>query len=232
MFKRSLSLLTVFCVMFLLLWGCSKSNHDTLVLLGNEDYLKSIDDVYPKNYREEWPMIAPDYYYFNDKHEVEPKPNEDLFPPDMTGDYAMNLHYINGTFMVNFNGNVINVPGSDRTIVFTISNQNNSLSDFEFKVNNRAYPVDKAYIYGTVNPADSTKKFSLCFEYLEEYAEFNGTSMSVTYGCIITGNVEKGKESNVVKNGKCWWLIKDRYPEEETNYSFMLGGQQFFVAIN
>ena len=200
-----------------------------MVLLGDESYLKSIDDIYPKNYREEWPIIAPNQYHFNDNNVVEPKPDDGSFPPDMTGDYTVNLHYINGTLAMNFNGNEVPYPGIDRTIAFTISNQSNSISDFVFKINNREYQVDNAYIYGTINPADSTKaEFSVCFEYSEVYGEYQDAAMSVTYGWIIMG----GFENRVINNVKCWFFIKDKYPAEETNYSFIVGGQQFYVGEN
>lgn len=229
MLKRSIAILTVIVGFFLLLLGCSKNNHDVLVLLGDESYLKSIDEIYPKNYREEWPVIAPNYYHFNNENEVVPKLNEGLFPPDMTGDYNINFHYINGTFMVDFNGVHINVPGSDRQVSFKISDQTNSIADFEFNINGRSYPVENVFIYGNVDPEDSTKaEYSICFEYSEEYGEYNGNPMSLTYGCVITGVLENG----VAKNGRYWILIKNRYPVEETNYSYILGGQQLYVAVN
>lgn len=228
MLKRSSVILSI-VLGIVVFFSCSKSNHNTLVLLGDESYLKSIDDVYPRSYRNEWPTIAPSYYYINSDNEVAPKPNEGLFPPDLTGEYDLKLQYISGLFSVNFNGNYINIPGSDKVMRIKISNQKNSFADLEFRLNNKSYPNEGAYIYGTVDPDDPNKgEITICFEYSEVYAEFGDVTMTNFYGCMLTGEYYYG----YIKNARLWMVINGRSPVEEMNYSYLLGGQQFYIVGN
>lgn len=213
----------------MVLLACSKINHDTLVLVGDESYLKSVDEIYPEHYREEWPALAPGYYQYDDNGVMTPPIDEGLFPPDMNGDYKIDFKYITGTFEVIYNGGLIPIPGSDRIISLSISNQKNSIAKLDFKLNNKSYPIDNLYIYGNADEEDDTKgSFTLCFDYSEEYGEIGGVSMMNYYGCVITGSVADG----AIYDSRCWIVIKNRYPTAETNYSYVIGGQQFFKSIN
>ena len=51
---KLLRLIGILCASFLLMNACKKSNSDSLFLLGNEDNYVSVDEVYPKEYREIW----------------------------------------------------------------------------------------------------------------------------------------------------------------------------------
>ena len=226
MLKHRIAIISII-VGILFLLGCSKNNHDVLAVLGDESYLKSLDDIYPGKYRKEWPVIAPSYYHFEDGF-VSPQPDEGPFPPDMNGEYKVNFKYINGTFAVVFNGSFINIPGSDCVMSIKISNQKNSIADFDFKLNEKSYPVENVYIYGKTDEDDATKGiFTLCFEYSEKYGNIGGESMKNFYGCVVTGTISDGK----VSDANCWVVIRRRQPAAEMNYSYILGGQQFFKSV-
>ena len=213
-------------IAMLFLIGCKKSNHDMLLLLGDESYLKSIDEIYPRKYREEWPEIASDYYHLNTNNEIIPKLNEGLFPPDITGEYNFRLQYKNGKFQQYWNGLYIDIYGSDMTMKITILNQKNSYAEMDFELDGRSIPVNGAYVYGTVDPGNSNKgEITICFEFAMGMGDI---TMTTFYGGMLTGDYDSG----YIKNARFWIVINDRYPIEEMNFSYKLGGQQFYLVGN
>lgn len=229
MSKRLVIILSFLIGALFLIIGCSKSNHEALAILGDESYLKSVDEVYPKVYRNNWPELAPDDYHF-DNNVVVPVPDEGLFPPDMNGDYDIRLKYINGDFTVYYNGNLIGpIPALDCVMSLKISNQKNGIAKFDFKLGDKSYPIDNVYIYGiTDDDNDKKGRFTLCFNYSENYGDVGGESMVNYYGCIITGIIDNDK----ISDARCWMVIKDRYPSEIVNMAYVIGGQQFFKSVD
>ena len=224
----------------LFLIGCKKSNHDMLLLLGDESYLKSIDEIYPRKYRFQWPDVSGTGEYsiiIDTIHKdtlLQPPINEGLFPPELNGEYQCQMDYINGNYeIVDHNNNTQPYPGSNIGIRFIVSKQNNGYSDFEFYINNQKFDVDNASIYGNktiINDTLTIANFLLCFEYTEEYDYVNHSN--VTFGIIIMGDNQVTPSGNSIKNLKYWALVKDRYWADATSVSYVIGGQRYYKTVN
>ena len=81
--KRSIAkYITIFGLLLLISFGCKKSGDDTLVLLGDEDNIVDIDDIYPRKYRFQWPDIDQTHYYFLQIDTIKIKNPRDTIPND------------------------------------------------------------------------------------------------------------------------------------------------------
>ena len=112
--KRTIAkYITIFGLLLLISFGCKKSGDDTLVLLGDEDNIVDIDEIYPRKYRLQWPDIDETDYYsleidtvfdiiWNENHDsiisktivsidttLIPSINDYVFPPNLMGEFII-----------------------------------------------------------------------------------------------------------------------------------------------
>lgn len=218
--KRPFVIINIVVGTFLFLLSCSKSNHDTLVTIGEENYIKPIDSIYPAKYRNDWRDLAP--ISIND-------PNYDtiyngVFPPDLNGKYRIEAKFGNG------NDSIINSSGQAvpythykqaQTITVDIFNQRNGLASINYKesysdpnIPDFECTVDSVYIYG--NGADGS--FTICFDIVESYYG----DENYLYGVLITGKKDATALSDINK----WKLFKGG------GQGFVVGGQHYYYAEN
>ena len=205
MFKRSLISITVSLGAFLLLWGCSKSSHDTLAFVGDESDMKTCYQIYPE-----------DYFPTTISQDV----RDGLFPPDLTGEYEMIHATYEGTYaMYNQQSHqyepypqaVYDNLSRVRSMYIVVEDQINGMAKIRFslKMNDNFGYVDwyeaDAYIYGNVY-SDKKNDFVLFYENTE-----NAGSAIYYRGNIIKGIVD----SLGIHNINYWSIIKDRSFESE-----------------
>lgn len=214
MFKRSLSLITVFSVMFLLLWGCSKSNHDTLAFVGDESDMKTCYQIYPEEY---FPNV------------ISPELREGCFPPDIVGEYEMRGHLVDESFAIYY-------PTTSQTIPFhqvqetflyiIIKDQINGMARIKIGAKNNGdeyqwFDETDAYLYGNVYK--DGKKFVLCYETLEDK---ENTPYKVTIGNIITGTID----TDGIKNVDYWYVFKQVTVSNSITPYPLEGGYAYYHA--
>lgn len=215
--KRYIAIISaVFIIAALFFAGCKKSNHDTIVALGDERYMKSVDEVYPKKYRNVWNTLAPPAALGDETYDVI---YDGIFPPDITGKYKMEGRFANGNDSTITNTGahipVIQYPPSQDAALKVISQQNGIaklelVETYPNMPNSSVFHVDTAYVYGS--GADST--FTLVFDIHDTMLGANDI-----YGMIITGRLTKdGGISNINK----WKLFK------KGTSRFVAGGQHYY----
>ncbi len=218
MFKRSLSLITVFCVMFLLLWGCSKSNHDTLAFVGDESDMKTCYEIYPEQ-------------YFPDPAAIPQKLKEGRFPPDIVGNYEMPGTLADAYYEYYNPASHQYIPYPqqiyqqmlNKSMYIIIEEQVNGMMKLSFSTKKSGdyknwYSVD-AYVYGDWH--GNGNDFVACYEFTEEAGDF-------TY---IRGNIIKGTITpEGIKNIDVWSIIKDRTPEEDKPMIINYYGYEHYSA--
>ena len=213
----------------LLLIGCKKSNHDTLVALGDEHYMRSIDDIYPERYRNEWPTITPS---------VNTSVYEGIFPPDLNGEYVIKGDLVGGNEVLH-QANGVDLPGSEiypyyknQYTYFKISEQKNGLAKvylrMYFNNNPDVYesPVtDTAFIFGNGRTGEFTMVFNATSEMGvgEQY-----------YGFLISGKrCEKivGNDTiQGIENIRRWHVVKGK--TDNLPYYYYVDGQRLYKDIN
>ena len=195
--------------------GCNKSNHDTLVALGEESYMRSLDDIYPKAYRDQWPSIVSG---------ASTHLNEGFFPPNLNGEYIIKGKLEGGNEVMHLqNGQ------DDPNIIYqspTIQNlytyvrikdqKNGTASIYIRQYDNNSYNpdnpasyeepvVDTVYIFGD----GATGEFAMCCEATvsmgvgEQYYAFIFSGKRCSK--VIDGEVVEG-----IENIKRWHLVKGR----------------------
>lgn len=211
-----------------LLCGCKKGNHDTVVLFGDESYVKPIDVIYPKNYRNEWKTIAPgnDTVY------------DGVIPPDLTGEYLITGRFAGGNEWIHQYDSDIPYPyDSDPSVLnkyiyFRVKDQKNGIAKLYLCMYNNPngykaeFMVDTAYIFG-----DGAKnEFTLCFDTHEKPGN---TGVEYFYGIIITGVIhhpDENDDRDGIANVKRWSVIKRRKEGSSTpSYYWLVGGQRLYV---
>ena len=235
MIKRSLVILSVvFGMVILFLPGCKKNNHDTLVPLGDEHYMKSMDDIYPRQYRFKWPAIDQSGYYslsiIGADTTLLPQMNEGVFPPDMTGEYLIKGYRTGGDETMHYNGSDINIYGptvDGMNVYFRIKDQKNGAGRVYLREYNRFVTAeipetDSVYIYGNGN----TGEFTRCFEGVIS----RGSVGSQKYAYIISGTlgyeVINGDTVQGIKNVKRWHVVKGK--SDGLPYYMNIGGQRIY----
>lgn len=207
--------------------GCKKSNHDTIVPLGNESYMKSIDRIYPKKYRDLWPQIAPGH---------ETPVYDGILPPDITGEYLINGRFGGGNEWIYAGGDEKPYPYDDdytvqnKYIYINIKDQKNGIARVLYSIYNNPdgvkprYVTDTAYIFGDGNTGD----FTLCFNVVEVPGD---TGVEYYYGDFITGTLRQ-PDGNHPEGGiadiKRWSVIKGRKDVEGVDYYWLVDGQRFY----
>lgn len=230
--------LAVFGLFLLTFFGCNKSNHNTLVPLGDESYMVGVDEIYPKDYRMQWPVVADPGYYHISGGELQPPLNEYVFPPNLMGEFVVNgvrkggnetwhnsqqpdssLYYHNPIY-------------DNMSIDIKITDQKNGFANIyvreynSYVPNNPPMETENVYIYGD----GANGNFTICFE-----APYNQNLFTYYYAYIMTGTFDSivGPESTVygMKNVRFWQLIKDREGVTGTVMPYLnIGGQRLYVA--
>lgn len=226
--RRHSSVIFGLIVALTFLCGCKKDNHDTIVLFGDEHYVKPIDEIYPENYRNEWNTIAPGYDAVYDG----------MIPPDLTGEFLITGRFGGGNEWIHQNGTEFQYPYEqdqsilNKYIYFRVKDQQNGIAKLYLCMYNNPdgykakYVVDTAYIYG-----DGAKnEFTLCFN---SRVKPGNTGVEYIYGIIITGVIHYPDENDNrdgITNVKIWSLIKQRKEGGSTPSSYWLvGGQRLYT---
>ena len=215
--KRSIAkYITILGIVLLFLASCSKNNHDTLVSLGDEHYIKPIDSIYPAKYRAVWYSLAPISIQDPNYNKI----YEGIFPPDLTGKYVLEASFGRGNdSIVNNLGQTIPYTFYQPTqnIIIDIMNQRNGLASLNYReeyddphIPAFEITIDSAYVFG--NGADNT--FTICFDMVESYYGDDNYS----YGVLITGKLMPDGMSDVNK----WKLFKGG------GSGFVVGGQHYY----
>lgn len=219
----------VLLIVTLSFFGCKKVNHDTIVALGSESYMKTIDRIYPKHYRDLWSQLAPSYDF---------PVHDGLFPPDITGEYLINGKFGGGNEWISVYGVDKPYPYDDdntvqnKFIYISIKDQKNGIARVLYSMFNDIasnsykprYVADTAYIYGD----GATGEFTLCFDIREPSGD---SGVEYYYGNFITGTLCQPDENHPeggIANIRRWSLIKGRKDVEGIDYYLLVDGQRFY----
>ena len=226
MSRRSTDIACIIIGMILAISGCKKDNHEAIIHIGDESYMKTVDQIYPIDYRNLWPSI-----YTNCTDTV----YDGLFPPDITGLYEIeglfggsNMeHFINGSY-------IPNAVSPKRYYYLLIEEQINGIAKLKIKTKNNKplprpfkfnewYTIDTAYIFGYVDTLGG--HFSLSFNMFESAGDF-----SYSHGFIINANIPKANENQPksLTDVEVWNLIKARNPDEDLPLIMKVGGQDLY----
>lgn len=200
--------------------------------LGDEHYMKSIDDIYPQNYRFKWPSIDQSGYYslsINPDTILNPPLNEGVFPPDLNSEYLIKGYRTGGDETMHYNGGDINIYGptvDGMNIYLRIKDQKNGAGRVYLREYNRfgteIPETDTVYIYGNGN----TGEFTLCFDGVKSI----GSVGSQKYAYIISGTlgyeVINGDTIQGIKNVKRWHVVKGK--SDGLPYYLNIGGQRIY----
>lgn len=241
----------------MLVSSCNKSNHDTLVLLGSEDYIAEIDDIYPWKYRLEWPEIAEQGYYSlkidttKDNNGIIisidttliPIITEYFYPPDMTGEFLIKgirrggnetLHNGSSSQQDPDSSLYNKIPVDGMNIKLTITQQQNAYAHVKLQEYNdygeNMIETDHVYLYGD----HTTGLFSLCFDAIIPMG-----SMQQNYAYLVTGvlgdtTIITSNNDTIlygIKDVRFWQLVKGRSGASQIYIN--TGGQRFYMdSIN
>ena len=212
---KLLRLIGILCASFLLMNACKKSNSDSLFLLGNEDNYVSVDEVYPKEYREIWPSepFGFDTTMMYDGFDTTMM-YDGFFPPDITGKY-----FIDG--IVSW-GNEVNVFGDyslemdysdpwikNKMITITITNQRNSVASLDVEISTNSSSMKEHFDEVYINGDASTGSFVLYYN----SSSSQGDGTAYHYGNIIKGVLVPANSNPSYPNGgiakiEKWYVIK------------------------
>lgn len=181
--------------MLLFLLGCSKSNHDTIAFVGDENEMKTCYELYPEQ-------------YFPSGISQELKDGK--FPPDLVGEYEMHGSLIDdaGSYYNPLNPQ-LPMPlyhEPEKSLCFIVEDQINGMAKITVGVKHNGTDYQwndatDAYIYGNVYDEGNSKKFMLCYQNIvgddnTPYKNYNGN--------IITGTLDK----DGIKNVDYWYVVK------------------------
>ena len=238
--KNSLAkYIAIFGAVLLLFAGCKKSNHDTLVPLGEENYMLTIDDIYPEAYRLQWPAIDNSgYYSITSDNKLQPPLDEGVFPPNLMGEFLIEGVRTGGNEIYHTQYNeesLYNVAFvDDMNIRLTILDQSNGLAYInivEFNsLGQNTIATDDVYLFGD----GKSGKFTLCF---------NGTlpmsNVLTEYYAIIISGVFNYKIENSdghsdtiygMSDVRYWHLVKDKSGMSPIYVN--IGGQRSYKDVD
>lgn len=230
MLKRSSTILSVVIgIVALLLTGCSKDNHDTIIHLGDESFKSPLDSIYPKQYRDLWKTVAPS---------CSDKVYEGIFPPDITGLYEMEGQYYGSDEQIYQDGTyeplvtpTYMVHYGKQYLYLLIEEQVNGIAKLKFKKNYRTplnppynydewYEIDTAYVWGN----GATGDFTLCFD-----CWITQLNKNYKNGFLINGKKKiQDDGTEVIANMEFWTVIKKRNPDEDQPGIMKVGGQNMY----
>ncbi len=217
MSKRSFAIITtLFCLIVIIVTGCNKDNHDTLVPLGDEHYVRTIDEIYPKEYRDKWNALTT----------VQTTIYTGYFPPKIEGEYLIKgLRIAGDETMHTPNGEDVPFPYSTvngMNIYFRIKDQKNGFANVYIKEYNKHgeenKEVDSVFIYGN----GATGEFSMCFDAIRPM----GSIGEQTLGYIITGKMDIEDSIPGIKDVRMWHVVKGK--TETLPQYINIGGQRAY----
>lgn len=224
--------ITIFSIMLLVLFGCSKSSHDTIIHLGDEHYKSPVDDIYPKNYRDLWKTLAPT---------CSGTVYDGIFPPDITGLYEMEGIYQGGNEEIYQGDGYVNLVTNEtmsyygkKYLYLLIEEQKNGIAKLKFKTKFKTplnppynyddwYEIDTAYIWGN----GENGCFTMCFECVIRQG-----SKSYNNGFVINGTQKMGNDvaTDTINNMEFWTVIKGRDPDSDQPGIMKVGGQCLYSS--
>ena len=203
---KLLRLIGILCASFLLMNACKKSNSDSLFLLGNEDNYVSVDEVYPKEYREIW-LSEP--FGFDTTMMY-----DGFFPPDITGKYFIDGIVGGGNEVIVSGDNSSEIDYSDpwinnKMITITITNQRNSVASLDVEISTNSSPMKEHFDEVYINGDASTGSFVLYYN----STSLQGDGTAYQSGNIIKGVLVPANSNSSYPNGgiakiEKWYVIK------------------------
>lgn len=224
---KLLRLIGILCASFLLMNACKKSNSDSLFLLGNEDNYVSVDEVYPKEYREIWPSEHPGF----DTTMM----YDGFFPPDITGKYFIDGIVSWGNEVTVFGDYSLEMDYSDpwinnKMITITITNQRNSVASLDVEISTNSSPMKEHFDEVYINGDASTGSFVLYYNSTSS----QGDGTTYQYGNIIKGVLVPANSNPSYPNGgiekiEKWYVIKKVDCSSQGNPYYQEGGQRVYI---
>ena len=224
---KLLRLIGILCASFLLMNACKKSNSDSLFLLGNEDNYVSVDEVYPKEYREIW---LSEHSGFDTTMMY-----AGFFPPDITGKY-----FIDG--IVSW-GNEVNVFGDyslemdysdpwikNKMITITITNQRNSVASLDVEISTNSSPMKEHFDEVYINGDASTGSFVLYYN--STSSQGDGTAYhngNIIKGVLVPANSNPSYPNGGIAKIEKWYVIKKVDCSIQDTPYYQEGGQRVYI---
>ena len=224
---KLLRLIGILCASFLLMNACKKSNSDSLFLLGNEDNYVSVDEVYPKEYREIW---LSEHSGFDTTMMY-----AGFFPPDITG-----KSFIDG--VVSW-GNEVIVSGDDslgmdysdpwiknKMITITITNQRNSVASLDVEISTNSSPMKEHFDEVYINGDASTGSFVLYYN--STSSQGDGTAYhngNIIKGVLVPANSNPSYPNGGIAKIEKWYVIKKVDCSIQDTPYYQEGGQRVYI---
>ena len=203
---KLLRLIGILCASFLLMNACKKSNSDSLFLLGNEDNYVSVDEVYPKEYREIW-LSEP--FGFDTTMMY-----DGFFPPDITGKYFIDGIVGGGNEVIVSGDNSSEIDYSDpwinnKMITITITNQRNSVASLDVEISTNSSSMKEHFDEVYINGDASTGSFVLYYN--STSLQGDGTayqSGNIIKGVLVPANSNSSYPNGGIEKIEKWYVIK------------------------
>lgn len=203
---KLLRLIGILCASFLLMNACKKSNSDSLFLLGNEDNYVSVDEVYPKEYREIW---SSEPFGFDTTMMY-----DGFFPPDITGKYFIDGIVGGGNEVIVSGDNSSEIDYSDpwinnKMITITITNQRNSVASLDVEISTNSSPMKEHFDEVYINGDASTGSFVLYYN--STSLQGDGTayqSGNIIKGVLVPANSNSSYPNGGIEKIEKWYVIK------------------------
>jgi len=228
----------------LLISNCTKKNTDSILLLGSESNVLSLNDVYPPKYQAEMKDILEGTVDI---------PNG-ISPPNLVGNFHIDGALINGNEKyINFSGDTVSLQNyklNDSTYMnyykldanrnmhnfdLKVISQHNATAKIEWIIYNKLGNVvsdtiiDEAYIRGKNNDANRGG-FAL---YFNTEGRVSGLLYLDTY--LITGTIYRKNDDNSdhekdgIENVQVWKLVKSYL---SPTHVYLVGGARLYFDEN
>lgn len=224
---KLLRLIGILCSSFLLMNACKKSNSDSLFLLGNEDNYVSVDEVYPKEYREIW-LSEP--FGFDTTMMY-----DGFFPPDITGKYFIDGIVGGGNEVIVSGDNSSEIDYSDpwiknKMITITITNQRNSVASLDVEISTNSSPMKEHFDEVYINGDASTGSFVLYYN--STSSQGDGTTYhhgNIIKGVLVPANSNRSYPNGGIAKIEKWYVIKKVDCSSQGMPYYQEGGQRVYI---
>ena len=224
---KLLRLIGILCASFLLMNACKKSNSDSLFLLGNEDNYVSVDEVYPKEYREIW-LSEP--FGFDTTMMY-----DGFFPPDITGKYFIDGIVGGGNEVIVSGDNSSEIDYSDpwinnKMITITITNQRNSVASLDVEISTNSSSMKEHFDEVYINGDASTGSFVLYYN--STSLQGDGTayqSGNIIKGVLVPANSNSSYPNGGIEKIEKWYVIKKVDCSIQDTPYYQEGGQRVYI---
>ena len=224
---KLLRLIGILCASFLLMNACKKSNSDSLFLLGNEDNYVSVDEVYPKEYREIW---LSEHSGFDTTMMY-----AGFFPPDITGKYFIDCIVSWGNEVNVFGDYSLEMDYSDpwiknKMITITITNQRNSVASLDVEISTNSSPMKEHFDEVYINGDASTGSFVLYYN--STSSQGDGTAYhngNIIKGVLVPANSNPSYPNGGIAKIEKWYVIKKVDCSIQDTPYYQEGGQRVYI---